>query len=106
MKAFCVSLIVVLFAALVSPCAHVVGHAHSAGAAVLCSQPSAACHCCSDEPCSKPEDLLLTELGFSLEIPERWIQRIRMVDTVRPVCIVVPRPHGELFQLQTIQLLI
>ena len=105
MKGFQTSLALIALFALMVPCAHAKEHHHhEAASAELCATAHATCHTCSDEPCE--DTSVMAPIVSVSEIPVRQIQLITILETTRPLFVVVFRPSGELQLLQTVQLLI
>lgn len=107
MKILQTSLTLMALFALMLPCAHAdEHHEYETTNVELCSLDHAACHTCSNEPCSKPSELVQRIQFSSMEIPLRQIQLITVFQTDRPIFVAAVLPPGVLQHLQTVRLLI
>ena len=107
MKTLQTSLVLIALFALMLPCAHGEEHHHHEPAEVeLCAVDHADCHACADVPCSESLQLVPVQTAPALEIPVREVQLVAIFKTDHPVPVDDPCHAGDLYFLQTVQLLI
>jgi len=99
------SLALIALFALMVPCTHAAEHHHhELLGAELCAVNHVECHACSDEPClDRPEAASLVSV---LEIPAPQLQLLYELKPERVIFVAVVPSAGELWHLQTVQLLI
>ncbi len=90
--------------ALMAPCAHAEENHQEMPAAELCATDHAACHACSDEPCSDAPTAVL--IVSALQIPAPRLQILCELKPEHESFTAVVPLLGALSHLQTVQLLI
>lgn len=106
MKILQTSLALLALVALMVPCVHADEHHHVEEMPELTAPACGHCETCSEEPCSRPEQELQTNLTSPVDVPVRLVQQIAVFEHTILAPVPAPRPSGGLQFLQTVQLLI
>ena len=107
MRVFKTILSLIALFALMGPCIHADDHHHDSSTHMeLCSVDHADCHSCSDQPCARPDQAIEGFQTFLLDIPVRNFELISILETRMQMFWTPPRLMGDLWHLQTVQLLI